>query len=127
MKSDETKGLEYKEEKTETSKNVYITLNRDAFLGYLKSYISTVKLANNSKKANDLCKFIDKITATDNRTKIIEEYIPNQDERKHFDYKELNDYFAYLASAEWDYFTLLNYMLAVDVVIETDRIGMINY
>lgn len=127
LKSDETNGLVTIEEKTETGKKIYITLKRDAFLAYLKSYISTVKLANNSKKANDLCEFIDKITATDNRTKIIEEYIPNQEEQNHFDYKGLNDYFAYLASAEWDYFTLLNYMLAVDVVIETDRIGMINY
>ena len=39
----------------------------------------------------------------------------------------LQPYFEYLSRESWDFETLLYYMLAVDVAIETDRIGMINH
>ena len=41
--------------------------------------------------------------------------------------ESLQPYFEYLARDTWDFETLFYYMLAVDVAIETDRIGMINY
>lgn len=39
----------------------------------------------------------------------------------------LQPYFDYLARETWKFDTLFYYMLAIDVAIETDRIGMINY
>lgn len=42
-------------------------------------------------------------------------------------YESLKPYLNYVTSGKWDFETLLYYMLAVDIAIETDRIGMINY
>ena len=42
-------------------------------------------------------------------------------------YESIKPYLDYVSSEKWDFETLFYYMLAVDVAIETDRIGMINY
>ena len=42
-------------------------------------------------------------------------------------YCSLKPYLDYLSCEKWEFSTLLYYMLAVDIAIETDRIGMINY
>lgn len=42
-------------------------------------------------------------------------------------YYSLKPYLDYLSRENWEFATLFYYMLAVDVAIETDRIGMINY
>ncbi len=42
-------------------------------------------------------------------------------------YESLRPYLNYIDSENWDFETLFHYILAVDIVIETDRIGMINY
>ncbi|MBR3907888.1 MAG: hypothetical protein IKJ61_07290 [Bacteroidaceae bacterium] len=39
----------------------------------------------------------------------------------------MKPYIDYMSNTTWEFKTMLNYMLAVDVAIETDRIGMINY
>lgn len=42
-------------------------------------------------------------------------------------FESLNPYLAYISKDTWEFKTLLHYMLAVDIAIETDRIGMLNY
>lgn len=42
-------------------------------------------------------------------------------------YESMKPYLDYVSSGKWDFETLFYYMLAIDVAIETDRIGMINY
>lgn len=39
----------------------------------------------------------------------------------------MKPYINYMSGTTWEFKSMLNYMLAVDVAIETDRIGMINY
>lgn len=58
-----------------------------------------------------------------------------QENKKHTDatlsadklYESLKPYLEYLSRGTWNFGELFYYMLAVDIAIETDRIGMINY
>jgi hypothetical protein len=42
-------------------------------------------------------------------------------------YETIKPYLTYICQDKWDFKVLLYYMLSVDIAIETDRIGMINY
>lgn len=45
----------------------------------------------------------------------------------HWAFMPLEPYLEFINQDSWDFETLLRYMLAVDIAIETDRIGMVNY
>jgi hypothetical protein len=42
-------------------------------------------------------------------------------------YESMKPYLTFVSEGKWSFKTLLYYMLAVDIAIETDSIGMINH
>lgn len=54
--------------------------------------------------------------------------VPETDEKKLYDlYNHIAPYLNYLSSDNWEFHTLLKYIIAIDASIESDRIGMVNY
>ena len=42
-------------------------------------------------------------------------------------YEVIKPYLTYISGNRWEFKTLFYFMLAIDIAIETDRIGMINF
>ena len=109
-------GRSIKDEKCADNSFAGVWINRKDFIG----------------DRNDLQKFINGLTA--DKEKFIEWFDANyevKDPRATLTaevlYESMKPYLDYLSSKKWDFETLFYYMFAVDVAIETDRIGMVNY
>lgn len=102
--------------------DINVTIIKNGCLKHLKDYITT----ENFTEAKELCDFIDEITSSPTNDNI-SKFCSKPELNDSFNYPELRYYFKYLSEAQWDYFKLLNYMIAIDTIIETNRIGMVNY
>ena len=85
-----------------------------------------------SRKNSALQKFIDGISSDkDEFIKWLNANYEIKDKRARLTYDDLYEsmkpYLDYVTSEKWNFETLFYYILAIDIAIETDRIGMINY
>ena len=117
--------VEYNEETTEQNQTYLALVDKNCFINRiedesLKTFVSRLSGIVNQNKEHSFQEFKNfykvfyegKIREPIDNLSIMNMLLP---------------YLEFLSSDKWDFEKLLYYMLAVDIAIETDRIGMVNY